>query len=712
MILFENMKGLRFLTGLVLVTAMAVTSATNSPAPNTQTTTQTSAPAVASNSQNTTTAITNVPAAQPKVVKHTWNLQGVDIKQVVTEISRETGKNFILDPQVQGKATIISSHPMGPQEAYQVFLSTLRVLGYAVVPDGANLKIVPARDAANQARLASKANPGQGDEAVIRVVKVHYVSAMQLIPALRPLLPTWGNITAYAPANSIVVSGSAGNVQRIVDIIQDVDTPASNGIDVVRLHHAVADDLVKELNKLILAARANGAGTNATLSADEQSNSILISGNETSRLRLKVLVAKIDNEDGNSNNNTQVIYLKYIQVKDILPILKGMVHQSVSYSMSAGAASSASYSSGSSSNGGNSLGQASPQFLAAANSQINNATLNSNSGSSANEKSKVTIVGDVTNNALVITANPTTMMRLRNVIQKLDVAPEQVLVQGVIAEVDAQTAQEIGIEWGTGGSAQSGSKLGITGAAASAYSFGSGGMGVGFLKSGDMRALIALLSTDTNSNIVSTPSVTVLNNSPADIEVGQNVFDVSGQYQPGAQQPNENPYTTFQERQVGLTLKVIPQVTGSGAVRLIIDQENSSIINDAQTDNGNPNKPTTEEKISTQVMVNDGQVLVLGGLISSQDSKVLNKVPVLGDIPLLGRLFQNHSTQKTKKDLMIFLRPVIIHDGKQLNQLTNNRYDFMRDVAVLNTKQQGAYIASSTLTPRHPVQLPSPFASQ
>ncbi len=681
------MKGIRYFTGLLLLLTVMVGYA--------------AAPATATKSATAA-------ATTPAEVKHTWNLQGVDIKQVVTEISRETGKNFILDPQVQGKITIISSHPMGPDEAYQVFLSSLRVLGYAVVPDGNNLKIVPSRDAANQSTLATDQNPGEGDEAVVRVINVHYVSAMQLIPALRPLLPTWGNITAYAPSNSIFVSGSADNVQRIADIITDVDTPASNGIDVVRLQHAVADDLVKELNKLILAARANGAGTNASLSADEQSNSILISGDETSRLHLKVLIAKIDNEDGSSNNNTQVIYLKYIQVKDILPILKGMVHQSVSYSMSAGAATSYS-SGGSSSSSGDSLGQASPQFLAAANSQINNATLNSSSGA-ANDKSNVTIVGDVTNNALVITADPTTMMRLRNVIEKLDVAPQQVLVQGVIAEVDAQTAEQIGIEWGTGGAGQSSDSLDIAGAASSAYSFGSGGLGVGFLKSGDMRALIALLDSDTNSNIVSTPSVTVLNNSPADIEVGQNIYETTGNYQPssGSGQQPALPYNTYQEKQVGLTLKVIPQITGAHSVRLIIDQENSSVINDAQT-NQSGNKPTTEEKINTQVMVQDGQVLVLGGLISAQDNKVLSKVPVLGDIPILGHLFQNHSTQETKKDLMIFLRPVIVNNTKQADQITNSKYDFMRDVAILNAKGHGHYIASATLTPRHPVQLPSPF---
>jgi general secretion pathway protein D len=350
--------------------------------------------------------------------------------------------------------------------------------------------------------------------------------------------------------------------------------------------------------------------------------------------------------------------------------------------------------------------------MAAANSQINNASLNSSS-SSANDKSKVTIVGDVTNNALVITANPTVMIQLRNVINKLDVAPKQVLVESVIAEVDAQTAKQLGIEWGTATPSASASATGLDSAGAiSSYSYGGGGMGVGFVQSGDMRALIAMIASDANSNIVSTPSVTVLNNAPADIEVGENVSQVSAEYT-GGQTSSDTfaPPTTYQDKQIGLTLKVIPQITGDHSVRLVIDQENSAIVDDATLKGQSPNAPTSEEKISTQVMVNNGQVLVLGGLINSQDRTVLNKVPILGDIPIIGRLFQSHSTTKVKKDLMIFLRPVIIQNEAQAKALTQNRYDFMRDVAILNNNKQGVLIASSTLPEREPSQLPSPFTA-
>ena len=652
--------------------------------------------------------------------EHLWNLQDMDIKRVVAEVSKETGKNFILDPQVQGKITIISSHPMGPEESYQVFLSSLRVLGYAVVPDGDNLKIVPSRDAANQATLASHENPGQGDQAVVRVIPVRYLSAIELMPALRPLLPSWGNLGVYAPANSVIVSGSADNVDRIAKIIATVDTPSANSMDLVQLQHSVASDVVDEVNKLIMAARANGANINATLSADPQSNSILVGGDATARLRLKILLAKLDTQSGDANNNTQVIYLRYIQIKDILPILKGMVHQSVSYAMSSGGASYGSppapMGGGIGGDAGSTLSQASPQFLAAANSQLSNAAINSSMGGMPNDKSRVTIVGDITNNALIITADPTTMMQFKSVISHLDVAPQEVLVQGVIAEVDANTAKQLGIEWGTPNNVGSypppGTYTSDIAGGTSAFSSNGTGLGVGVFKLGNLRALLSLLAEDTNTNIVSTPSITVLNNTPADIEVGKTIYQLSGGYQVPSGGGQGGLYNNYTPQQIGLTLKVIPQITGDNQVRLVIDQQNSQEADTATVQGGsNNNIPTSIERISTQVMVQDGQILVLGGLIDAQDRTVVDKVPILGDIPLLGYLFQSHHIRHDKKNLMVFLQPIVINSPAQYKKLTTDRYDYMRDVAILNDQGDGQLIASSILPSRTAVTdaLPQPF---
>jgi general secretion pathway protein D len=652
--------------------------------------------------------------------EHLWNLQDMDIKRVVAEVSKETGKNFILDPQVQGKITIISSHPMGPEESYQVFLSSLRVLGYAVVPDGDNLKIVPSRDSANQATLASHANPGSGDQAVVRVIPVRYLSAIELMPALRPLLPSWGNLGVYAPANSVIVSGSADNVDRIAKIIATVDTPSANSMDLVQLQHSVASDVVDEVNKLIMAARANGANINATLSADPQSNSILVGGDATARLRLKVLLAKLDSQSGDANNNTQVIYLRYIQIKDILPILKGMVHQSVSYAMSSGGASYGAPPSpmggGVGGDTGSSLSQASPQFLAAANSQLSNAAINSSMGGMPNDKSRVTIVGDITNNALIITADPTTMMQFKSVISHLDVAPQEVLVQGVIAEVDANTAKQLGIEWGTPNSVTTpgGYNADIPAGGPSNFSSNGVGLGVGVFKLGNLRALLTMLAEDTNTNIVSTPSITVLNNTPADIEVGKTIYQLSGGYQVPTGGGQGGLYNSYTPQQIGLTLKVIPQITGDNQVRLVIDQQNSQEADTATVQGGsNTNIPTSIERISTQVMVQDGQILVLGGLISAQDRTVVDKVPILGDIPLLGYLFQSHHIKHEKQNLMVFLQPIVINTPAQYKKLTTDRYDYMRDVAILNDQGDGQLIASSILPSRTAAAndaLPTPFS--
>ncbi|MSP53379.1 MAG: hypothetical protein EXR81_03900, partial [Gammaproteobacteria bacterium] len=472
-------------------------------------------------------------------------------------------------------------------------------------------------------------------------------------------------------------------------------------------------------NKLIMAARANGANIDATLSADPQSNSILVGGDAVARLRLKVLLAKLDSQSGDSNNNTQVIYLRYIQIKDILPILKGMVHQSVSYAMNSGGASYGSPPSpmgGTGTDGGSTLSQASPQFLAAANSQLSNAAINSSMGGMPNDKSRVTIVGDITNNALIITADPTTMMQFKSVISHLDVPPQQVLVQGVIAEVDASTAKQLGIEWGTPNAnttTPGAYNPDINGATGSPFSSGGVGVGVGVFKLGNLRALLSLLAEDTNTNIVSTPSITVLNNTPADIEVGKTIYQVSGNFNTGQGVGQNQIYNTYTPQQIGLTLKVIPQITGDNQVRLVIDQQNSAAVDNATVQgSSNQNTPTSIERISTQVMVRDGEILVLGGLIDAQDRTVVDKVPILGDIPLLGYFFQSHHIVHEKKDLMVFLQPIVINTPAQYKKLTADRYDYMRDVAILNDQGDGQLIASSILPSRAAAKdiLPQPFS--
>lgn len=639
---------------------------------------------------------------QKKSSKHLWNLQNVDIMKVIAEVSQETGKNFIVDPQVSGKVTIVSSTALNSDAIYQVFLSTLQVLGYAAVPSGHIIKIMPLRDANRLGSGVMNPHTPQGDNIIVQVIPLHYVSALQLVPILNPLIPTWANVAAVTTANSLIVSGTDAVVNRVMGIVQHVDTPAANGVDVITLQYATAENVATEINKLIESSRAYGDTVDAAVSADDRSNSLMITGNRSARLRIKVLVTQLDQGGPDGMGDTQVLHLHYIQVQDILPILRGIAHQN---SNSASAPVSTIPVSSDSNNG--SMGGNQSSFSNQVQS-ITNAQLNSGAVTGDTAKQPIVITGDVTNNALIITAPSAMMFKLKNVVSHLDVRPEQVLVQGIIAEVDASKAQNLGIQWGSSalsGSDSSGnSSLGPTTAFAA-----TGGLGVGFIQSGNLRGLVQLLGSNTGSNILSTPSITVLNNGHADIEVGKTISETTGEYQPTTGTPT-NPFTQFQDKNVGLVLRVTPQITGDNSIRLAIDQTNSSIISDTDSSSSNPNPSTNQEKISTSVLVNNGQVLVLGGLISSQKEEVVSQVPFLGDIPILGYLFKHTESQNVKKDLLVFLRPIVITNPEQANEISKQRYEFIRDRQILNGNHMGEFTASSTLMSATGVQLPVPFS--
>jgi general secretion pathway protein D len=590
----------------------------------------------------------------------------------------------------------------------------LHVLGYAAVPAGDIVKIIPLRDAGRESvKVIGNNSTVSGDSIVVQIIPLKYISAIQLVPILNPLIPSWANVSAVTTANSIIISGTASVVQRVNNIIARVDTPAANGVDVISLQYASSEDVAKELDKLIQASRAYGDTVSAAISADDRSNSILLSGNQATRLRLKVLISQLDQAGSNGLGDTQVIHLHYIQVQDILPILRGIAHQNPgSIGSSAGTPINSGSNSSSSYGSNSSLDSGDNGFTNQVQS-ISNAELNSGAVSGDGTKQQTVITGDVTNNALIITAPNAMMNKLKNVIARLDVRPEEVLVQGVIAEVDASKAQSLGIQWGSqalsGADSSGNSVLGPTSAFAA-----TGGMGVCFITDGSLRGVAQLLGSDSGSNILSTPSITVLNNGHADIEVGKTFSELTGNYQPSGNS-NSNPFQQFSDKSVGLALRVTPQITGDDSIRLAIDQSNSSIINDSDSTNSssnsiNPNPSTNQEKISTSVLVNNGQILVLGGLMSAQKEKVTTKVPFLGDIPLLGWAFKHTEDRNVKKDLLIFLRPIVISNPEQASELSKKRYEFMRDRQILNANGQGQFTADSVLMSPGGVKLPVPFA--
>lgn len=531
---------------------------------------------------------------QPPVQSHLWNLQNVDILKVIAEVARETGKNFVIDPQVTGKVTLVSNKPLSSQEIYQVFLSTLQVLGYGAVPTGNVIKIVPLRDAGREANTLMRSGAPKGDAIVVEVIKLRYVPAVQLVPILNPLIPTWASVSAVTTSNNLIISGTSAIVNRIVQLVDRIDIPEANGVDVIQLQYATAADVATELNKLIQSARAYGDTVNAAVSADDRSNSIMLSGNQADRLRLKVLITQLDQGGGaNGSGDTQVIHLHYIQVQDILPILRGIAHQNSSASGLMTASQPVNNSSSSMGSNGSSNGMETSSFTNQVQS-ITNAQLNSGAVTGDGSKQQIIITGDVTNNALIITAPAAMMHQLRSVISHLDMRPEQVLVQGIIAEVDASKANNLGIQWGTNALSSADATSGNSSLGPTSPFSATGGMGVGFIQNGSLRGLVQLLTSDSNSNILSTPSITVLNNGHADIEVGQTISETTGQYQPGSG-TNTQPFVQYQDKNLGLTLQVTPQITGDDSIRLAIDQTNSSVVNNS-TNSASPNPSTNQEK--------------------------------------------------------------------------------------------------------------------
>lgn len=613
----------------------------------------------------------------------TLNLNNADIEALIKTVSEHTGKNFVIDPRVKGKVTVISAHPMDRDEFYQVFLSILEVHGFSTIPSGDLIKIVPDVKA-KQAGIPTVTGLNQlpGDQVVTRIIQVQNVTATQLVPILRPLIPQEGHLAAYPDTNVLIISDRRQNVDRLLKIIEQIDQVSDSTIEVVTLQHASAAEVVRILNGLQeTAAKAGGAG-NVKLVADERTNSVLISGDPTSRLRSKVVIQHLDTPFDNAGN-AQVIYLKYANAKDLVSVLTG-----VSESM--------------------------------------DNTKQSGGATTGKPSLPINIQADEASNALIITAPPDQFRALEAIIRKLDIRRAQVLVEAIIAEVSYDKAKKLGVQWIVDGTPDGSGPVGVINlgspsisdlatavASGSSLSLGSGTLiGAGKFDSDSVNfaALIQALESDSTSNILSTPSLMTLDNQEAEIVIGQNVPFITGSYtSTGSSSTSVNPFQTVQREDVGLTLKVKPQINEGNAVKLEIEQEVSSINSTAST--GASDIVTNKRTIKTVVMVEDGNTIVLGGLIDENLQQTEEKVPVLGDVPLLGALFRSTSTTKVKRNLMVFLRPVILRDAATNTQIASSKYNFFR-AQQLDIKQQGVNLMSDDETPVLPArfnELPPPF---
>jgi general secretion pathway protein D len=611
-----------------------------------------------------------------------WNLQDADILSIINEVSQETGKNFVVDPRVSGKITLISSKPIAQDDVYEVFLSILGQLGYSAVPGEGVIKIVPNMESAEQGtRVATAKAPGKGDEVVVRVIPLENISAMQVISSIRPLLPQWSNISAYTPGNVLILTGRANNLKRIVQLIHEVDKTTNNNIEVVPLHHASASQISTVLNNLQNSARATGEAPSISIAVDERSNNIILSGTKAARIKTRMLISQLDAPASSGSGNTEVIYLRYLKAKEMAPLLSKVALNMMGKSGGAEPSPAAAVTSGG--KGGSSTASANPSAL-------------------------TNIQAELSTNALVITAPAAIMQALKSVVARLDVRPAQVLIEAVIAEIDEGDVKNLGIQWGT---LTSPGNLPSSPDGMLPTNFPIPGAGnIGIIPNMQIRAVLNLLENINGANILSTPSVVVLDNHKASIEVGQDVPEQSGSYSTTGSTATVTPFNTIDRKRVSLQLDVIPQINLGNAVRLAISLKNDSLRN---PDNPGLNPLINISKIKNDVIVNSDNILVIGGLISNNLNENINKVPILGDIPLLGLAFQQKSRSFSKKVLITFIKPIILRNAEDATLITHTKYDAMRQTQInepYEFKKIGKRLPPNILPPwGSKVDLPKPF---
>jgi general secretion pathway protein D len=588
-----------------------------------------------------------------------------DLTQIIEAVSQITGKTFIVDPRVRAQVTILSSTPMSPDAFYETFLSILQVHGFVAVPAGNSIKIIPdanARQLPGQEDLPDRVN-GNSDEFITQVIAVRNVSAAQLVPVLRPLIPQYGHLVAYPASNMLIISDRASNVSRMMRIIQRIDQGGDEEIDIVRLENASASEIVRVVNALSQGPgqQAEAASVSARLVADDRTNSVLISGEKAQRLRLKALVTHLDTplETG---GDTRVRYLNYADAEQIAGKLKEQV---------------------------TGITQAAPGAPA------------QGGGPQAAADRNTTIWADKQTNALIITAPPKIMRSIMGVVDKLDIRRLQVLVEAILVDISENKTAELGVNWAVGNTDSDstvpigtfnqnigGSSIGSIAAAISDPnnidpSLLPSGLTLGagrFLDSGtNFALLLRALRGDTHTNILQTPSIITLDNEEAEIKVAQEVPFLTGSFTNTGvsnQQGQVNPFQTIQREEVGTILKITPQINEGDAVMLKIEQEDSSV---AQGTQGAVDLITNKRTVTTTVLVDDGGVVVLGGLITDTAREGENRVPILGSIPLIGELFKTRNGSKEKRNLMLFIRPTILRNGAEAAIETNAKYNVVRN---------------------------------
>ena len=632
-------------------------------------------------------------AQDPASNQATLNFVGADIESVVKAIGHYTRNTFIIDPRVKGTINLVSEKPVTKAQALQMLASTLRLQGFAVVKADGFLKVVPEADAKLQ---AGPTTPGEvrGDQIATQIFRLNYESANNLVQVLRPLISPNNTINVNPGNNSIVITDYADNLKRLGRIIAALDSPAAGDLDVVPVRHAVASDIAVMVNRLLEQGGpvAGGDSGRIMVLADSRTNALIIRAPSVARANLaKSLIAKLDQPTAQPGN-VHVVYLRNADAVRLAQTLRAVVASDTSAQGAAGT-----------------NGQQQAQAQPAATSPGQQAQLGQAAMTPSAPPAPVAlptggaggfIQADAATNTLIITASEAVYRNLRAVIDQLDARRAQVYVESLIVEVSADKAAELGVQW-----------LGLSGDETSRYRIGGGtsfsaggnnlvaqavarnsttgtllppgnGLTLGVFRQigGELGlgALARALETDAKANILSIPNLITLDNEEARIIVGQNVPFITGQYttQASAGAAGVNPFQTIERRDVGLSLRVRPQISEGGTIKLAIYQETSSIRDTANQ----AGIITNKRSIESNVLVDDGQIIVLGGLIEEQLQDGAEKVPGLGDIPVIGNLFKYQTRKNIKTNLMVFLRPTVIRTAEQSNSVVTDRYDYIRGV--------------------------------
>lgn len=568
----------------------------------------------------------------------TWrlNLKDADIRAFVTQVADITGYSFVVDPRVKGKVTVLSSAPMNKDEIYDLFLAVLNVHGFTAIPGEEVIKVVQQVDAKQSAESTKRFQKVPSEQLITRVIQIDNANALELVPILRPLVAKYGHLAGVAAANALIISDHSSNIQRIEQIVRELDSPSKYEVEVIRLKEAWVGDMVTLLQELAPDELGRGSKDNAarkySVTADERSNRLILRGDEAFRSKMRGLITQLDQPSA-TGGSTKVIRLKHADAEKLTELLEGVMGERTR-------------------EGGGTGGT-----------------------SSGKPDGKFSVFADEGLNALVVRGEPSLMQEAEEIVAALDVRRAQVMIEAAIVEISDEMGQDLGVQVAVGDESGSstpvmGTNFGNVGKSLgdvltailtdSAIQPATGGitMGAGARDKNGLSwgVLLQALSTSAAANLLSTPSIITLDNQESEIIVGQNVPFRTGQSTVTGD-GTTNPFTTIERRDIGLTLKVTPTISADDLVRLVVEQTTENVADSIEDAS---DIVTNKREIKTTVLADDGETIVLGGLTRDDYQINKSKVPLLGDIPYLGRLFSSESERRVKRNLLVFLRPKIM----------------------------------------------------